>query len=107
MLRLVLCLWLVATKEAEDNVLGEVCRVSMNFELATIMQYIKILPECITLYFFMEQTITLHRGSRGIQDSNNGWRRLGLINLGITFLVIVSEIMVGLITIRQCNYRES
>lgn len=104
MLRLVLCLWLVATTEAEDNVLGEVCQVSMNFELATIMHYIKILPECIILCFFMEQTITLHRGSRGIQDSNNGWRRLGLINLGITFWVNVSEIMVGLITIRQCNY---
>ncbi|KAF9278578.1 hypothetical protein BGZ74_003045 [Mortierella antarctica] len=88
---------------AKDNVLGEVCQVTVNFELAVIMQYIKILPECVILFFFMEQIITLHRGSKGIQDGNNHWRR-GLINPGITFLVIVSEIMVGLITIRQRDY---
>jgi len=70
------------------------------------MQYIKILPECVILFFFLEQIITLHRGSRGIQNGNNPWRRLGLINSGITFLVIVSEIMVGLITIGQRDYRE-
>ncbi|KAG0349312.1 hypothetical protein BG005_011047 [Podila minutissima] len=92
MLRLALCLWLVATIEAKDNALDEVCRVTVNFELAVIMQYIKILPECVILFFFMEQIITLHRGSKGIQDGNNHWRR-GLINSGITFLVIVSEIM--------------
>lgn len=105
MLRLALCLWLVATIEAKDNALDEVCRVTVNFELAVIMQYIKILPECVILFIFMEQIITLHRGSKGIQDGNNHWRR-GLINSGITFLVIVSEIMVGLITIRQRDYRE-
>ncbi|KAF9324435.1 hypothetical protein BG006_000520 [Podila minutissima] len=90
--------------KAKDNVVGEACQVTVNFELAVIMQYIKILPECVILFFFMEQIITLHRGSKGIQDGNNHWRRLGLINSGITFLVIVSEIMVGLITIRQRDY---
>ncbi|KFH71475.1 hypothetical protein MVEG_01774 [Podila verticillata NRRL 6337] len=104
MLRLSLCLWLVATIESEDNVLGEVCEVLLNFELAAIMQYIKILPKCVILFFFLEQIITLHRISRGIQDSNNHWRRLGLINSSITFLVIVSGIMVELIAISQHDY---
>lgn len=60
--------------ESKDSVLGEVCGVSMNFELAAIMQFIKILPECVILFFFLEQIISLHRGSRGIQDGNNHWR---------------------------------
>lgn len=39
--------------ESKDSVLGEVCGVSMNFELAAIMLYIKILPECVILFFFL------------------------------------------------------
>ncbi|KAG0334331.1 hypothetical protein BG004_000447 [Podila humilis] len=109
LLRLALCLWLVMTIQAEDNVLGAVCAVSMNFELATIMQYIKILSECIILFFFLEQIVSLHRGSRGLNidmdcRNNNHWRHLGVINSAITFMVILSEVYVGVVTIRQQDY---
>ncbi|CAO3567466.1 unnamed protein product [Mortierella alpina] len=104
-IRLGLCIWLVTTIEAENNVAGFTCHVMMDFDLSAIMQYIKIATEVIILVFFLERVIALHRGSAGISDSHhNHWRRLALINAGITFLVILFEVLVGQITVYLKDY---
>ncbi|KAF9910423.1 hypothetical protein BX616_010871 [Lobosporangium transversale] len=101
-----LCLWLVTTIKAEDNQAGYICDTSMDYNLSAIMQYIKIATEVIILVFFLERVIALHRSSRGMEaDSNhNQWRRLALINAGITFLVILFEILVGQVTVYLTGY---
>ncbi|KAG0212999.1 hypothetical protein BGX28_005240 [Mortierella sp. GBA30] len=104
-IRLGLCLWLVTTIQGPDNQPGFICMTTMNYNLSAIMQYIKIATEVIILVFFLERVIALHRGSSGIADSNhNHWRRLALINAGITFLVILFEILVGQITVYLTDY---
>ncbi|KAF8963994.1 hypothetical protein BGZ46_000854 [Entomortierella lignicola] len=101
-----LCIWLVTTITGEDNAAGYVCNTSMNYDLSAIMQYIKIATELIILVFFLERVIALHRSARGTTtDSNHShWRRLALINAGITFLVILFEILVGQVTVYLTDY---
>ncbi|KAF9343847.1 hypothetical protein BGX26_005134 [Mortierella sp. AD094] len=101
-----LCIWLVTTITGNDNTAGYICDTSMDYNLSAIMQYIKIATELIILVFFLERVIALHRSSRGMEsDSNHShWRRLALINAGITFLVILFEILVGQITVYLKDY---
>ncbi|KAG0256111.1 hypothetical protein BG011_004745 [Mortierella polycephala] len=104
--RLGLCIWLVTTIKAPDNEAGFACDVVMDWNLSAIMQYFKIATEVVILVFFLERVIALHRSSRGMEvDSNhNHWRRLALINAGITFLVILFEVLVGQITVYLTGY---
>ncbi|KAF8932555.1 hypothetical protein BGZ58_006992 [Dissophora ornata] len=105
LVRFGLCIWLVTTITGQDNAAGYVCQTSMNYDLSAIMQYIKIATEVIILAFFLERVIALHRGSRGTEtDNNHHWRRLALINAGITFLVILFEILVGQVTVYLTDY---
>ncbi|KAI8362571.1 hypothetical protein B0O80DRAFT_436224 [Mortierella sp. GBAus27b] len=97
-----MCIWLVTTITGEDNVAGYICKTKMDYELSAIMQYIKIATEVIILVFFLERVIALHRGARTSDD--NHWRRLALINAGITFLVILFEVLVGQITVYLTDY---
>ncbi|GJJ73432.1 hypothetical protein EMPS_05790 [Entomortierella parvispora] len=101
--RLGLCLWLVTTITAPDNEAGYICDTSMDYNLSAIMQYIKIATELVILYFFLERVIALHRSSNGA-ETDLQWRRLALINSGITFLVILFEILVGQITVYLTGY---
>lgn len=103
--RLGLCLWLVTTIKAPNNVAGYICDTTMDYNLSAIMQYIKIATELVILYFFLERVIALHRSSHG-GETDLQWRRLALINSGITFLVILSEILVGQITVYLTGYRK-
>ncbi|KAG0327620.1 hypothetical protein BG004_002738 [Podila humilis] len=105
-IRLGLVFWLVTTIEAPDNETGYICETNMDWDLSAYMQYIKIATEVIILIFFLERVIALHRSSVGVQvDSNHShWRRLALINSGITFLVILFEILVGQITVYLQGY---
>lgn len=97
-----LCLWLVTTIQAPDNVAGYICATSMDYNLSAIMQYIKIATELVILYFFLERVVALHRKSHTEDDLQ--WRRLALINSGITFLVILFEILVGQVTVYLTGY---
>jgi len=101
--RLGLCLWLVTTIKAPDNVAGYICDTTMDYNLSAIMQYIKIATELVILYFFLERVIALHRSSHGA-ETDLQWRRLALINSGITFLVILFEILVGQVTVYLTGY---
>ncbi|KAF9355662.1 hypothetical protein BGX34_010322 [Mortierella sp. NVP85] len=98
-----LCIWLVTTITGEDNQAGYVCNTSMDYNLSAIMQYIKIATEVIILVFFLERVIALHRNSRNTAVDNH-WRRLALINAGITFLVILFEVLVGQVTVYLTGY---
>ncbi|KAF9927218.1 hypothetical protein BGZ65_006898 [Modicella reniformis] len=98
-----LCIWLVTTITGENNQSGYICNTTMDYKLSAIMQYIKIATEVIILVFFLERVIALHRGSRGLERDSH-WRRLALINAGITFLVILSEVLVGQITVYLTDY---
>ncbi|KAF9411613.1 hypothetical protein BGZ94_001288 [Podila epigama] len=104
--RLGLCIWLVTTIRSEDNVTGVACDIMMDWDLSAYMQYVKIATEVIILIFFLERVIALHRSSVGMEiDSNHShWRRLALINSGITFLVILFEVLVGQITVYLQGY---
>ncbi|KAG0339413.1 hypothetical protein BG000_002168 [Podila horticola] len=105
-IRLGLCIWLVTTIKADNNEVGYICNTVMDWNLSAYMQYVKIATEVIILIFFLERVIALHRSSVGVQiDSNHShWRRLALINSGITFLVILFEILVGQITVYLQGY---
>jgi len=105
-LRLGICIWLVTTIKAPNNEAGYICTQDMNWNLSAYMQYIKIATEVIILVFFLERVIALHRSSVGVQIDNNHshWRRLALINSGITFLVILLEILVGQMTVYLQGY---
>ena len=98
-----LCIWLVTTITGEDNEAGYVCNTSMDYNLSAIMQYIKIATEVIILVFFLERVIALHRTARNTAVDNH-WRRLALINAGITFLVILFEVLVGQVTVYLTGY---
>ncbi|KAF9346258.1 hypothetical protein BGX26_002254 [Mortierella sp. AD094] len=102
-IRLGLCIWLVTTIKGENNVAGYICDTTMDYNLSAIMQYFKIATELIILVFFLERVIALHR-SRETDSDHIQWRRLALINAGITFLVILSEILVGQITVYLKDY---
>lgn len=108
-IRLGMCIWLVTTITAPNNEVGYICSTNMNWNLSAYMQYVKIATEVILLVFFLERVIALHRSSVGVQIDNNHshWRRLALINSGITFLVILFEILVGQITVYLQGYRKS
>ncbi|KAG0361958.1 hypothetical protein BC939DRAFT_457511 [Gamsiella multidivaricata] len=101
-----LCIWLVTTIKGEDNEAGYICDTSMDYNLSAIMQYIKIATEVIILVFFLERVIALHRSSRGMETdaSHSHWKRLALINAGITFLVILFEVLVGQVTVYLTGY---
>ncbi|KAF9170419.1 hypothetical protein BGX20_009002 [Mortierella sp. AD010] len=99
-----LCIWLVTTITGEDNAAGYVCNTSMDYNLSAIMQYIKIATEIIILVFFLERVITLHRSFVQTDSNHSHWRRLALINAGITFLVILFEILVGQVTVYLQDY---
>ncbi|KAF9336068.1 hypothetical protein BG006_009858 [Podila minutissima] len=105
-IRFGLCIWLVTTIKADNNEVGYICNAVMDWNLSAYMQYVKIATEVIILIFFLERVIALHRSSIGVQiDSNHShWRRLALINSGITFLVILFEILVGQITVYLQGY---
>ncbi|KAG0038279.1 hypothetical protein BGZ82_000649 [Podila clonocystis] len=105
-IRFGLCIWLVTTIKADNNEVGYICDTVMDWNLSAYMQYVKIATEVIILIFFLERVIALHRSSVGVQiDSNHShWRRLALINSGITFLVILFEILVGQITVYLQGY---
>ncbi|KAF9972409.1 hypothetical protein BGZ73_004472 [Actinomortierella ambigua] len=102
--RLGMVFYLVTTITGEDNVAGYLCQTSMDWNLSAIMQYIKIATECIILIFFLERVIALHRSSKVMHEDTSHWRRLALINSGITFLVILFEILVGQITVYLQDY---
>ncbi|KAF9999898.1 hypothetical protein BGZ80_006469 [Entomortierella chlamydospora] len=99
-----LCIWLVTTITGKDNAAGYVCDTSMDYNLSAIMQYIKIATEIIILVFFLERVIALHRSSVQTDSNHSHWRRLALINAGITFLVILFEILVGQVTVYLQDY---
>ncbi|KAG0005503.1 hypothetical protein BGZ80_005438 [Entomortierella chlamydospora] len=101
--RLGLCIWLVTTIKGENNVAGYVCNTTMDYNLSAIMQYFKIATELIILVFFLERVIALHHSTVANSDHIQ-WRRLALINATITFLVILSEILVGQITVYLQDY---
>ncbi|KAG0053342.1 hypothetical protein BGZ83_001307 [Gryganskiella cystojenkinii] len=98
-----MCLWLVTTIKAPNNAAGWVCDTTMDYNLSAIMQYIKIATEVIILYFFLERVVALHRSSNG-GETDLQWRRLALINSGITFLVILFEVLVGQVTVYLTGY---
>lgn len=99
----------MTTIKSPNNEAGYACVQDMNWNLSAYMQYLKIATEVIILVFFLERVIALHRSSVGVQvDSNHShWRRLALINSGITFLVILFEILVGQMTVYLQGYRKS
>ncbi|KAG0264814.1 hypothetical protein DFQ27_001012 [Actinomortierella ambigua] len=102
--RMGMVFYLVTTIEGEDNVAGYICQTTMDFNLSAIMQYIKIATEAIILIFFLERVIALHRSSKVMHEDATHWRRLALINSGITFLVILFEVLVGQITVYLTDY---
>ncbi|KAF9436787.1 hypothetical protein BGZ76_002971 [Entomortierella beljakovae] len=104
--RIGLCIWLVTTIQGDNNVAGFICNTTMDYDLSAVMQYVKIATEVIILVFFLERVIALHRGSRnlGVDNSQTHWRRLALINAGITFLVILFEVLVGQVTVYLTDY---
>ncbi|KAF9577870.1 hypothetical protein BGW38_006652 [Lunasporangiospora selenospora] len=106
LIRLGLCLWLTTTMSGPSTETGIICAIDMNYHLSAVMQYIKIATEFIILAFFLERVIMLHRSARHVESDihHSQWRRLALINSGITFLVILCEVLVGQITVNMKDY---
>ncbi|KAG0236383.1 hypothetical protein BGW42_003541 [Actinomortierella wolfii] len=102
--RLGMCIYLVTTITGESNIAGYACDIQMDWNFSAIMQYIKIATEVIILIFFLERVVALHRTSRVMNEDTSHWRRLALINSGITFLVILFEVLVGQITVYLQDY---
>ncbi|KAG0311712.1 hypothetical protein BGZ97_011678 [Linnemannia gamsii] len=105
--RFALCIWLTTTMKGEDNVAGTACDIVMDLQMSAIMQYLKIATEIIICVFFLERVISMHRDERGVisaETQHHHWRRLALINAGITFLVVLFEILVGQITVYLTDY---
>ncbi|KAF9152010.1 hypothetical protein BG015_005916 [Linnemannia schmuckeri] len=105
--RFALCIWLATTMKGQDNVAGTACDIVMDLQMSAIMQYLKIATEIIIVVFFLERVISLHRHEGGIitgDTQHHHWRRLALINAGITFLVVLFEILVGQITVYLTDY---
>lgn len=91
----------------QDNVAGTACNIVMDLQMSAIMQYLKIATEVIILVFFLERVISLHRSENSVltgDSQHHHWRRLALINAGITFLVVLFEILVGQITVYLTDY---
>ncbi|KAG0210762.1 hypothetical protein BGX33_004722 [Mortierella sp. NVP41] len=106
-IRFVLCLWLATTMRGANNLPGYICDITMDLQMSAIMQYLKIATEIIIVVFFLERVLSLHRSSSGIiaaDSHHHHWRRLALINAGITFLVVLFEILVGQITVYLTDY---
>ncbi|KAK3835784.1 MAG: hypothetical protein JOS17DRAFT_800400 [Linnemannia elongata] len=105
--RFALCIWLATTMKGQDNVAGTACDIVMDLQMSAIMQYLKIATEVIIVVFFLERVISLHRSESGVNaadSQHHHWRRLALINAGITFLVVLFEILVGQITVYLTDY---
>ncbi|KAG9070211.1 hypothetical protein KI688_009545 [Linnemannia hyalina] len=105
--RFALCIWLATTMKGQDNVAGTACDIVMDLQMSAIMQYLKIATEIIIVVFFLERVISLHRSENSVlagDSQHHHWRRLGLINAGITFLVVLFEILVGQITVYLTDY---
>ncbi|KAH7050973.1 hypothetical protein BKA57DRAFT_504280 [Linnemannia elongata] len=105
--RFALCIWLATTMRGQDNVAGTACNIVMDLQMSAIMQYLKIATEVIILVFFLERVISLHRSENSVltgDSQHHHWRRLALINAGITFLVVLFEILVGQITVYLTDY---
>ncbi|KAF9932641.1 hypothetical protein FBU30_007638 [Linnemannia zychae] len=108
-IRFALCIWLTTTMKGVNNLPGMTCNIDMNLQMSAIMQYFKISTEIIICVFFLERVISLHRSTNStiISDAyHHHWRRLALINAGITFLVVLFEILVGQITVYLTDYLE-
>ncbi|KAG0274071.1 hypothetical protein BGZ95_010127 [Linnemannia exigua] len=106
-IRFALCIWLAITMEGVDNLPGFTCDIVMDLQMSAVMQYLKIATEIIICVFFLERVISLHRDTGGIITGDlqhHHWRRLALINAGITFLVVLFEILVGQITVYLTDY---
>ncbi|KAF8932383.1 hypothetical protein BGZ47_011405 [Haplosporangium gracile] len=105
--RFALCIWLSITMRGQDNVAGTACDIVMDLQMSAIMQYLKIATEIIIFVFFLERVVSLHRHESGIitgDTQHHHWRRLALINAGITFLIVLFEILVGQITVYLTDY---
>ncbi|KAG0284537.1 hypothetical protein BGZ96_011105 [Linnemannia gamsii] len=105
--RFALCIWLATTMKGEDNVPGAACVIVMDLQMSAIMQYLKIATEIIICVFFLERVISLHRDEKDVISAEtqlHHWRRLALINAGITFLIVLFEILVGQITVYLTDY---